>query len=150
LKQMTFATPVIPGSVLEPGSYAFWFEGGTISTLVLDPEREATLVSIAQMTWGDPVSVAGTVLPGATLTALGAAIPTAGDRRFAARLAPRDGLALRAEHPHHGIHYYLLSDPARGRQVTVGTAAPDRADSPGDTKTKKCDAEELKEQGMWH
>ncbi|HTR53338.1 MAG TPA: hypothetical protein VMJ10_21740 [Kofleriaceae bacterium] len=121
-RDQTFESPGtfhVPGDSLAEGKYTLWTEhGGEKSkdtTLIIRFDQTAAQVYIDSPREGDRIAggveVRGAVLPGWTVRVGSIAVPTSPkDGRFAAKL-PRDfegspNLAIRFDHPQHGIHYY--------------------------------------------
>ena len=108
----------IPGSKLQEGTYAYWFDRDgerqdKISTLKINFDQTAPQVYIESppngRPWSGDLDVRGAVLPGWTAAVDGTTIPIAAQRRFAAKVGAPAGkaLAIRLSHPQRGVHYYL-------------------------------------------
>jgi hypothetical protein len=120
-RQFSSAAPSysLPGGALAEGSHELWFEGhgerSRKTTVLVQFDNAAPMASISSpaersFAPGTTVSVAGTALPGWTVSAGGRDLAQDGQQRFSAEVAaPADvaALTIRFSHPQRGVHYYL-------------------------------------------
>jgi hypothetical protein len=112
----SFALP--PGALVE-GSHELWFGAGNElsrkTTVVVQFDNAAPTASISSpaergFAPGSTVAVAGTALPGWTVSVGGQELVQDAQQRFSGEItAPSDAsaLAIRFAHPQRGVHYYL-------------------------------------------
>ncbi len=120
-KQFAAASPsyALPAGTLNEGSHELWFGAGSElsrkTTVVVQFDNAAPTASIASpaergFAPGSAVSVAGTALPGWTVSVAGRELTQDSQQRFSGEVtAPGDtsALAIRFAHPQRGVHYYL-------------------------------------------
>jgi hypothetical protein len=120
-KQFTSAgaTYALPAGALGEGSYELWFdahgERSRKTSVVVQFDNAAPTASISApaergFAPGASVSVAGTALPGWTVSVGGQDLKQDSQQRFSGEVAaPADGsaLSIRFSHPQRGVHYYL-------------------------------------------
>ncbi len=113
------ASVTLPTGALGEGSHELWFEGagqrsrGT--TVVVQFDNAAPTASISapgerSFAPGATVSVAGSALPGWTVSVQGRELAQDAQQRFSGEAAaPSDvrALTIRFSHPQRGVHYYL-------------------------------------------
>jgi hypothetical protein len=109
----------LPGGALAEGSHELWFEAGgqrsRATTVVVQFDNAAPTASISapaerSFAPGATVAVAGSALPGWTVSVQGRELVQDGQQRFSGEAsAPTDvrALAIRFSHPVRGVHYYL-------------------------------------------
>lgn len=109
----------LPGGALAEGSHELWFEAGgqrsRSTTVVVQFDNAAPTASISapaerSFAPGATVAVAGSALPGWTVSVQGRELVQDGQHRFSGEAsAPTDvrALAIRFSHPARGVHYYL-------------------------------------------
>jgi hypothetical protein len=109
----------LPGGTLAEGSHELWFEAGgqrsRSTTVVVQFDNAAPTASISapaerSFAPGATVAVAGSALPGWTVSVQGRELAQDGQHRFSGEAsAPTDvrALAIRFSHPARGVHYYL-------------------------------------------
>lgn len=121
--QRQFSSPApsysLPGGALAEGSHELWFEGhgerSRKTTVVVQFDNAAPMASISSpaergFAPGATVSVAGTALPGWTVSAGGHELGQDGQQRFSGEVpVPADvgALTIRFSHPQRGVHFYL-------------------------------------------
>jgi hypothetical protein len=121
--QRQFSSPApsyaLPGGALTEGSHELWFEGhgerSRQTTVLVQFDNAAPMASISSpaergFAPGSAVSVAGTALPGWTVSVNGRELAQDGQQRFSGDVAaPTDvgALAIRFSHPQRGVRYYL-------------------------------------------
>jgi hypothetical protein len=109
----------LPAGALAEGSHELWFEAGgqrsRATTVVVQFDNAAPTASISapaerSFAPGTTVAVAGSALPGWTVSVQGRELAQDGQQRFSGEaFAPTDvrALAIRFSHPLRGVHYYL-------------------------------------------
>jgi hypothetical protein len=115
----TSASVALPTGALSEGSHELWFEGAgqrsRATTVVVQFDNAAPTASISApgergFAPGATVSVAGSALPGWTVSVQGRELAQDSQQRFSGEAAaPSDvrALAIRFSHPQRGVHYYL-------------------------------------------
>ncbi len=109
----------LPAGALTEGSHELWFEAAgqrsRATTVVVQFDNAAPTASISApgergFAPGASVTVAGSALPGWTVSVQGRELAQDAQQRFSAEaVAPVDvrALAIRFSHPQRGVHYYL-------------------------------------------
>jgi hypothetical protein len=109
----------LPGGTLGEGSHELWFEAhgerSRVTTVLVQFDNAAPTASISSpaekgFAPGAMVAVAGTALPGWTVSAGGHELAQDNQQRFSGEVtAPADvgALLIRFSHPQRGVHHYL-------------------------------------------
>lgn len=120
-KRFASATPTLwlPTGALTEGSHELWFEAHGVQSrktaVVVQFDNAAPTASISSpaergFAPGAAVTVAGTALPGWTVSVEGRELPQDAQQRFSAEVVAPAGLGalvIRFSHPQRGVHYYL-------------------------------------------
>ncbi len=103
---------VITSNRLAQGQYTITTKptNAKTTTLIIDFDSAAPQLQIARVRSrpsGSSMIVSGTSAPGWTLSIDGAKVPLDSRGRFEATARGFERVILRAEHPEHGVHYYV-------------------------------------------